>query len=143
MEHTPGTDTTATLFTEVSLLIKSRLQGAVGMPLSQCQTLWFVAQQKKPGAHTSMQDVARYFNIKAPSATFLVEELVQAGLLERRANTKDRRRVELMATPKGKRAFKTFETKKHAILSKLFGPLDARDRKELNRILQEIIKNNA
>jgi DNA-binding MarR family transcriptional regulator len=141
MKHTSGTDSTATLFTEVGLLIKSRLQGAIGMPLSQCQTLWFVAQQKSPGAHTSMQDVARHFNIKAPSATFLVEELVRAGLLERRASAVDRRRVELIVTPKGRRTFKTFEAKRHAVLSKLFSPLEERDRKELNRILQKMLRD--
>ena len=137
-----GPDSTATLFTEVGVLIKSRLQKAVGMPLSQCQALWFVAQQKTPGSpHTSMQDVARHFNIKAPSATFLVEELVQAGLLERRANAGDRRKVELVVTPKGKRTLKTFETKRNAVLGTLFGPLGAQDRKELNRILRKLLES--
>ena len=141
MKHTLGADSTATLFTEMGLALKSRLQKAVGMPLSQCQTLWFVAQQKTPGVYTSMQDVARHFNIKAPSATFVVEELVQAGLLERHASAADRRRVELIVTPKGRRTFKAFEVKRHAVLSKIFSPLDERDRKELNRILQKMLEN--
>ena len=141
MKHPQGNDTTATLFTEVGLCIKSRLLKAIGMPSSQCQTLMFIAKQKTPGAYTSMQDVARHFNIRASSATFLVEELVQAGLLERHANTKDRRRVELVVTLKGKRMFKVFEIKRHAVLSKLFSPLEARDRKELNRILQKVLEN--
>jgi len=135
-------DSTATLFTEVGLRIKSRMQRALSMPFSQCQTLWFVAGYKSsPLSHLSMQDVARHFNIRAPSATFLVEELVQAGLLERRASAIDRRRVELVVTPKGKRAFKTFEAKRHVVLSKIFSPLEARDRKELNRILQKMLEN--
>ena len=141
MKHTKGTDATAILFTEVGLVLKSRLQQAVSMPLSQCQTLWFVAKQQTPGSHTSMQDIARHFNIKAPSATFLVEELVQAGLLERHANEADRRRVELIVTPKGNRAFKAFEAKRHAILSKIFLPLEEHDREELNRILQKMLEN--
>ncbi|MGC9602688.1 MAG: MarR family transcriptional regulator [Minisyncoccia bacterium] len=137
-----GPDSTAILFTEVGLLIKSRLQHAIGMPFSQCQTLWFVAQQQKLGiGHVSMQDVARHFNIKAPSATFLVEELVQAGLLERRTGTKDRRRVELIVTRKGKRTFKAFGVKRHAVLIKIFLPLEERDRKELNRILQKMLEH--
>lgn len=131
------TDATASLFTEVGLLIKSRMQKAIALPFSQCQALWFVAEQKSP----SMQDVARHFKIKAPSATFLVEELVRAGHVERRANAKDRRRVELTLTQKGKRTYKVIEEKRNKILAKLFESLEVRDRSELNRILGAIIKN--
>jgi DNA-binding MarR family transcriptional regulator len=136
-------DSTATLFTEIGLALKSRMQHAIGMPFSQCQTLWFVAGHKSsPLSHISMQDVARHFNIRAPSATFLVEELVQNGLLERHANVGDRRKVELVVTPKGKRTLKTFETKRNAVLSTLFGPLGAQDRKELNRILRKLLESS-
>jgi len=131
------TGATASLFTEVGLLIKSRMQAAVSMPFSQCQALWFVAQHESP----NMQDVANYFKIRAPSATFLVDELVRAGHLKRQANTKDRRKVELTLTPKGKKAFKIFEEKRTKILHSLFGALDEPDRKELNRILEKIISN--
>ncbi|HEY5383320.1 MAG TPA: MarR family winged helix-turn-helix transcriptional regulator [Candidatus Paceibacterota bacterium] len=131
-----GSDSTASLFTEVGQALKSRLQRSISLPFSQYQTLWFVAEHTSP----SMQDVARHFNIRAPSATFLVEELVQGGYLERHANAKDRRRVELTLTPKGKRAFKTFEAKRDAALSKLFGPLGDKDRTELNRILRKMLK---
>lgn len=129
--------TTSSLFSEVGLLIKSRLQEAVAMPFSQCQTLWFVAERTSP----SMQDVARHFKIRAPSATFLVEELVRGGFLERHANIKDRRRVELTLTAKGKRTFKNFQSKRDAILSKLFNSLVEKDRTQLNHILQKIIEN--
>src|ERR1700733_3056776 len=118
---------TASFFTETGVLIKSRMQEAIAMPFSQCQTLWFVAEQKSP----SMQDVARHFKIRAPSATFLVEELVRGGYLLRRANSKDRRRVEVSLTPKGKREYKYIETKRNTILGKLFGSLKETDRKEL------------
>ena len=113
------------------------MQRAIAMPFSQCQTLWFVAQQKSP----SMQDVAKHFKIRAPSATFLVEELARGGYLARHTNAKDRRKVELTLTPKGKRSFKTFEAKRDAILSALFGLLEEKDRKELNRILHKMIES--
>jgi MarR family transcriptional repressor of emrRAB len=71
-----------------------------------------------------------------------VEELVQNGLLERHANVGDRRKVELVVTPKGKRTLKTFETKRNAVLSTLFGPLGAQDRKELNRILRKLLESS-
>lgn len=136
------TDTTASLFTEVGVLIKSRMQAAVSMPFSQCQTLWFVAKHAHESKAISMQDVAKYFKIRAPSATFLVEELVRGGFITRTINSKDRRKVELALTPKGKRAFKTFEIKRSAILSKLFGRLEEKDRTELNRILRKMIESS-
>lgn len=131
-------DTTAALFTEVGIIIKSRMQQAVALPFSQCQTLWFIANQKSP----NMQDVARHFKIRAPSATFLVEELVRGGYVARSANAKDRRIVELALTAKGKRTFKTFEAKRSTILRKLFGTLEEKDRKELNRILSKMIESS-
>ena len=129
--------TTTALFTDVGLLIKSRMQKAMPMPLSQCQTLGFVAEHTNP----SMQDVARYFNIRAPSATFLVDELVRGNYLERRSNTKDRRRVELTLTDKGKKCFKAIQKKREQVLGSLFDSLPPKDRKEMDRILEKIISN--
>ncbi len=130
-------DTTSRLFTEVGLILKTRLQKAIPMPFSQYQTLWFVAEHSR----VNMQEVAQHFKIRAPSATFLVEELVRSGLVARHTNAKDRRKVEIELTPKGKRMFKTIHEKRNAILAKLFGSLVDKDRQELNRILENIISN--
>jgi DNA-binding MarR family transcriptional regulator len=130
-------NTTSALFTEIGLLIKSRMQEAVALPFSQYQTLWFVAGRTR----ASMQEVARHFKIRAPSATFLIDELVRAGFVERHANSKDRRKVEVSLTPQGRKMFKTIETKRNKILGTLFGSLEPSDRKELERILEKIIKN--
>jgi len=132
---TPSMD--ISLFTEVGMLIKSRMQRLVKLPFSQCQTLWFVAERKNP----SMQDVAKYFKIRAPSATFLVDELVRAGELERKANAKDRRKIELRLSSKGKRTFKRLQEKREKVLKGIFGSLPESDQKELQRILEKIIDN--
>ena len=129
--------TTTALFSDVGLLIKSRMQKAMPIPLSQCQTLGFVAEHTNP----SMQDVARYFNIRAPSATFLVDELVRGNYLKRQSNTKDRRRVELTLTDKGKKCFKAIQKEREKVLGSLFESLPPKDREEMNRILEIIISN--
>jgi len=133
-----SSQSTTALFTEVGLLIKSRMQKAIPLPFAQCQTLGYVAEH----AHPSMQDVARHLKIQAPSATFLVDELVRGGYLERRGNTKDRRRVELLLTAKGRRSFKLIKQKRENILNTLFNALAEKDRKELNRILEKVIKSD-
>lgn len=126
---------TIPLFTEVSLLIKSRVQKAMSLPFSQCQALWFIAGHKRP----NMQEVAKYFKITAPSATFLVEELVRSGLIVRTASKKDRRKVELALTPKGKREFVILTEKRTKVLNTIFASLSSADRTELNRLLKKIL----
>jgi DNA-binding MarR family transcriptional regulator len=128
---------TVSLFTEAGILIKSRMQKALPLPFSQCQTLWFVAGKER----VSMQEVAQHFKIQAPSATFLVEELVRGDLLSRHTNPKDRRKVEVTLTLKGKKTHKAMEEKRNEILGRIFGSLEGRDRAELNRILEKIISN--
>jgi DNA-binding MarR family transcriptional regulator len=126
---------TSALFMEIGLLIKSRVQKAVPLPFSQYQALSFVAERSR----VSMQEVARHFKIRAPSATFLVEELARGGLVARHANKDDRRRVEVTLTAKGKKIFKSVQKKRDNILRELFSSLQRSDRQELNRILVKII----
>jgi len=126
---------TASLFTEVGKVIKSRMQESMPLPFSQYQTLSFVAERESP----SMLDVAKYFKIRAPSATFLVDELVRAGQIERKANLKDRRKVELRLTAKGKKSFRVLEERRNKVLNSVFGTLNESDRKALNDILEKVV----
>ncbi len=134
----PSSRSTNELFSEVGLLIKSRMLEAMPLPLSQCQTLGFIAEHKNP----NMQDVAHYFKIRAPSATFLVDELARGGYIARKSVARDRRRVELLLTPKGKRCYKTIWDKRQKILGNLFNPLAEQDRQDLNRILQKVLDSD-
>lgn len=129
------TQSTIPLFTDVGALIKSRMQAAMPLPFSQFQTLWFIAGHRRPG----MQDVARHFKITAPSATFLVDELVRSGFIARKAVSHDRRKVELALTPKGKCEYKVLMHKRTKVLNGIFAPLDTGDRADLNRILKKIL----
>ena len=122
------------MFSEVGILIKGRMQAMLPLPFSQCQTLSFIADKEKP----SMQDVARHFKITAPSATFLVEELARSGLITRHANSKDRRKVEVMLTQKGKTVFKKIIKVREKVLHRMFQTLTESDRADLNRILKKI-----
>ncbi len=114
--------TTSALFTEMGILMKTRMQSSLPLPFAQCQTLAFVAQEKKP----SMQDVAHNFKITAPSATFLADELVRAGLVKRVLNSKDRRKIELALTSKGKKVYRTYIDKREKVLNRMFRSRRAR-----------------
>lgn len=130
--------TTVTLFTEAGSLIKSRLQRALPLSFAQYQTLSFVAQRARPG----MQDVARHFKITAPSATFLVDELARGGLLSRRANRNDRRKIELALTSKGKGVLRICARKREQVLGRMFKVLNEDDRNDLNRVLKKLMTVN-
>jgi DNA-binding MarR family transcriptional regulator len=54
----------------------------------------------------TMKRVAEYLHIKAPSATSLIDGLVQVGYIKRVADSKDRRMVQLKITDKGKEYLK-------------------------------------
>jgi len=137
MQRTREPDTTITLFTNVALIIKSRMQRAVPLPFAQHQALCFVSDHEKPG----MQDVAEYLKIAAPSATFLIEELVHGGYLSRMSDAKDRRKVQLALTRKGVRASKLIAQKRARVLGGMVRSLKEADRKQLDRILKLIIQN--
>ena len=126
---------TIALFTDVGFLIKSRLQRSLPLPFAQCQTLSFVAERQ----HPNMRDVARHFKIAAPSATFLVDELARGGLIKRRADSTDRRKIELELTAKGKTTLKTYMETRHKVLNRMFKALSESDRADLNRILTKIL----
>lgn len=129
--------TTVRLFTDVGLLMKSRMQRALPLPFGQCQALWFVQEEGRP----NMQDIATHFKITAPSATFLVEELVRGKYLARRANAKDRRKIEVVLTQKGIRACSDMAQKRTVVISGLMKALSEEERGDLDRILGKIIKS--
>jgi DNA-binding MarR family transcriptional regulator len=60
-------------------------------------TLRYIAESKNP----TMQEVAKFLSITAPSATSLIDGLIQAGVISRNSSTSDRRIVHLEITAKG------------------------------------------
>ncbi len=101
----------------------------------QIQTLVCVAKNK----NTQMSDVAENFNIELPSATSLVQNLVKADLLERRADAKDRRVVHVVLTAKGKKLLKTAMKEREKRIANHVSLLTATEKKQLLEILKKMI----
>jgi DNA-binding MarR family transcriptional regulator len=129
---------TISLFYDVTLLVKGRMRGVLPFSATQCQALGFIGRMNTP----TMHELAHYFNITAPSATSLVDELVKAKLIVRTSNTKDRRKVQLTLSPKGKAAYKKLAQKYTDILNDVFKVLSQSDRDTLNAILTKILASN-
>ncbi|MFA5854215.1 MAG: MarR family transcriptional regulator [Patescibacteria group bacterium] len=81
--------------------------------------LGYVRERGEP----TMKEVASFLRITPPSATALINGLVAAKFLERRADHNDRRSVRLRLTPKGKmfigRRFAEVEEQMEHILGRL------------------------
>jgi len=88
-----------------------------------------------------MKDIADYLCVAPPSATSLINSLVEARQIERSYDKNDRRFVRLVVTPKGKTAlasgFKKITTKMRRALSKL----NAKERSNLFKILENISRS--
>lgn len=101
------------------------------------QTMHFIDRSTEP----TMQDVATYLRIKAPSATSLVAHLVSQGVITRTTGA-DRRRVVLSITPAGKRALKKYSEESEKMMRSAFSTLDRKEVCSLCDILKKMISGN-
>jgi DNA-binding MarR family transcriptional regulator len=71
-----------------------------GFSVPEFRSLAFL--NRTPGA--SLGELAEHIGIEAPTASKLVETLVQRGLVKRQEDPRDRRRMSLTILPKGKKS---------------------------------------
>lgn len=119
----------------INRLTKEGLENEKGSPsYIQLQALSFISRQKKP----IIKSVAEYLNITAPSATFLINNLIKLELVNRLHNTQDKRMVHLVISKKGEKELaKSFlKSKKH--LYKKLSLLSAKERQSFILILKKI-----
>ncbi len=117
-------------------LIAERYRQASGFSLLQLETLRYIAENENP----TMKDVADYLAVTPPSATALIELLVKSGKIKRLSTKGDRRVVCLSLTIGGKKALAAGFKEKTARMRALLETLSADDRKNLARILKNLLK---
>lgn len=74
-----------------------RRQGMAHLSIPQLRVLMFL--NRRPGA--ALLDVAEHLGVTPPTASTLVQRLVQRGLVDRSPHPHERRRVVLRLTPQG------------------------------------------
>jgi DNA-binding MarR family transcriptional regulator len=74
-----------------------------------------------------LTDLAEHLIVGAPTASKLVDDLVERRLLSRSADTRDRRRLAMRVTPAGRRALRTAARPAQDRLTALLARLPARD----------------
>jgi DNA-binding MarR family transcriptional regulator len=98
------------------------------------ETMRFIADTKNP----TMQDVAGFLRIKAPSATSMIAHLVRLGFVTREGEKGDKRVVRIVLTPLGTKEVKKYSKRSITMMRKTFSRLDEQEINELVRILTRL-----
>jgi len=86
----------------------------------------------------TMKDMAQFLCIKAPSVTYLMEDLVKSGNAKREKDANDRRLVKIVLTAKGKKTLDTLYPHRADSLRKVLEQLGSPDQKKFVSILERI-----
>jgi len=90
----------------------------IGLASQQYQAL--LAVKGYPGRDAiTINELAQQLLIKHNSAVGLVDRLEAEGLVRRQAGAKDRRKVDILLTPKGTRVFERLAATHHAELARI------------------------
>jgi len=87
----------------------------------------------------SMKDVADMLRITGPSATVIIDRLVEKGELVRIEDKEDRRVVRIDITESGKKILKNGMRESEDGMRRLLSVLGEKERTELDRIITKII----
>jgi MarR family transcriptional regulator for hemolysin len=98
------------------------------------QTLAAVVHDER----SSQLALATHLGIDRTVMTYLIDDLVQAGLVERQLNPADRRQRRIVATARGVAAYTDLERRVRAAEDRLLGALDDGERQALRRLLRRV-----
>jgi len=100
----------------------------------QLESLRYIREQGRP----LMKDVAAYLGITPPSATALIDILVEGEYIERGVDEDDRRAVRLTITPAGEVALEAGFKEIIARMRRVLHDLDEADRESLLAMLTKL-----
>lgn len=90
------------------------------------------------GDQQSQLGLATHLGIDRTVMTYLIDDLVDAGLVERRPNPADRRQRRIVATAKGARACAKLERQVRQAEDRVLGALSPADRATLRALLRRV-----
>ncbi len=117
-----------------SLLEEAR---KTGYGLSHIEALRFITENGEP----SMKDIASRLRITPPSASALVDNLVEKKLVDRRQAKGDRRSTHISLAPAGRKLLLILHRKKSTVLKRMLSKLGKEDKDRLAEILMKCISN--
>ena len=109
----------------------------IGLSLSHFEVLGYVAEKE----NVTMKEIASWLHITPPSASVLVEVLVEKGFISREQSNKDRRTIHIIFGKEAHKLFHKVHNKKMSTFKKMLSKLDKKDKEDLARILIKCIPN--
>ncbi len=103
---------------------------------AQVRILYFV----KHRGSVTVKDIADVMGATSSAATQLVESMVKVGFLERKHDARDRRKVHVGLSDKGKAKFQKFRKDHLAWVRKLLSPLSDRELEQLIAIQKKVMR---
>jgi len=91
------------------------------------------------GDHPSQLALATWLGIDRTVMTYLLDDLVAAGLVERQQNPTDRRQRRIVVTPQGMRTRAELESKIRQAEDELLGQLENHERESLRDLLARAV----
>jgi MarR family transcriptional regulator, transcriptional regulator for hemolysin len=91
------------------------------------------------GEHPSQLALATWLGIDRTVMTYLLDDLVAAGLVERRQNPTDRRQRKIVATSQGARTWADLQRRVCQAEDELLGALDSHDRQTVRDLLSRAV----
>ena len=125
------------LIFSTSQILREKVRGSV--KAAQCsfphfQVLHYIEGREE----TAMKDIAGYLHITPPSATSLVNHLVDRGLLARVPSQLDRRSISLRLTAAGAKLMQEKQKRAVSLVEKAIDRLTPAEKKSFIKILRKI-----
>jgi DNA-binding MarR family transcriptional regulator len=117
--------------------IRETLARQVGLTPPQYRLLMELARRSQ--SRPTVGEVAEALNVTLPFITTETRRLAAAGMLKKTGNAKDRRRVDLALTDKGKAVIEALAPMQRAVNDALFREFGASDLKALGRFARALL----
>ncbi|HUD45147.1 MAG TPA: MarR family transcriptional regulator [Patescibacteria group bacterium] len=127
------------VFFKLFRLMKDDMGKNLTMQISNIQmhALMFL-KNKQP---VQMSEIAEYFGVEKPTATSLLDKLVDLKFVKRKQDKKDRRVVHIVLTENGEKILEEAIKERNRKFSLMLSYLSQNDQKNLLKILKQLIAN--
>ena len=104
--------------------------------MSHLEIMQYLSEHRNP----TMKDIAHHLRITPPSATTLIDAMVENKLVKRENSIGDRRSVRVVLTPQAKKLQLTLHKKKRLLLTALLKKLSLEQKQQLSAIIRTLVK---
>lgn len=108
---------------------------------SQLEMLIYIRTRTDRGIEVNQIDLEKYFNLKNPTVTGILNRLEDKGYIKRIASIKNARFKKIIVTEKAKEILNKGKEKAENLEEKLMNCLSDKEKQELRNMLDKIIKN--